>query len=504
MTTATEPVRLLDGEPDEVRRRYPHVAKTLDEMTWVVTPPMLATIQEIYARRLAGERYSELELEERLADARHRGQNALDIDVQTIEYEVASGRGRGGRTGGQIAVLPLYGVMMPRAGLMAQMSGGCSVEAFTNAFKSAVADPDVTSILIDIDSPGGATDLVPELGQAIYDARGEKPIAAIANCDAGSGAYWVAAQVDELAVTPSGMVGSIGCYATHQDLSAALEKMGVRTTIISYGKFKTELNPTEPLSDEAKHAVQNVVDTFGSMFESAVARGRGTTASRVAAEFGQGRMIMAKDAVSAGMADRVATFDQMVSRLARGVVTAGKPTRTSSRSRSMRRFVDAEPSDTCANCPHSEDYHEPDGGPCNSSECGCVGYEAQDGAGNEPLDGTASAGSDRLDALLEGATSRTIACGADELLVLELKGDVDRDTAHELGTEIRKRAGDRQVVVLTNGSTLSVGPDPTHEPAAPAAAQAAEPPARHNLHRRAVRAALRQAASAATEGGTSA
>lgn len=503
MTTATEAVRLLDGEPDEVRRRYPHVAKTLDEMAWVVTPPMLATIQEIYARRLAGHRYSELELEERLADARHRGQT--ELNVTTIEYEVAASSRRGGRTGGQIAVLPLYGVMMPRAGLFAEMSGGCSVEAFTTAFKSAVADPEITSILIDVDSPGGATDLVPELGQAIYDARGEKPIAAIANCDAGSGAYWVAAQVDELAVTPSGMVGSIGCYATHQDLSAALEKLGVKTTIISYGKFKTELNPTEPLSDEAKHAVQNVVDTFGSMFESAVARGRGTTASRVSAEFGQGRMVMAKDAVNAGMADRVATFDQMVSRLARGVVTAGKPTRTSSRS-SVRRFVDAAPSNTCANCPHSLEYHDGEDGPCNSSECGCTGYEPQSGDGNEPLDGTASAR--RLDTLLEGASSRTITVGENELLVLELTGNVDQRTAAELGDEIRKRAGDRQVVVLTNGSTLSVAnrdPGATHEPSAPADAQAAEPPARHNLHRRAVRAALRtNAASAATEGGTSA
>lgn len=503
----TELLLLTEGEPADTRRRLPHVAKTLDEMTWAVTAPMLATIQEIYARRMAGERFSELELDERLATAAHRGVNA--IDVQTIEYHIAGGRGSSGGRTGQIAVLPLYGVMMPRAGLFAQMSGGCSVEQFTAAFNAAMNDPSVSAILIDVDSPGGSTGLVPELGQAIYDARGEKPIAAIANTDAGSGAYWVASQCDELAVTPSGMVGSIGCYGTHQDLSAALEKIGVKTTIISYGKYKTELAPTQPLTPEAKQAVQSVVDEFGTMFEAAVARGRGVTQARVADGFGQGRMVTAKNAVSAGMADRTATFDQMVTRLARGQVKAGKPTRGATATMIGGGFrtveIAATPDDdepmsgTCASCPHDAEMHDGDqnDGPCTTAGCSCDGFDDTDAAD----DTEAAASADPLAALLTGASSHTITTEGRDLIVLELKGEITDTEAQKLGDRIAALAPGRQVVVVTGGSTLTAGPQPdaatpAEEPAALDAA-AQEPDAvRSHLHRRAVRAALRQTASA--------
>jgi hypothetical protein len=49
------------------------------------------------------------------------------------------------------------------------------------------------------------------------------------------------------------------------------------------------------------------------MFVGAVAAGRGVSAAKVLANFGQGRMVLAQDAVAAGMADRVATLDQVLS-----------------------------------------------------------------------------------------------------------------------------------------------------------------------------------------------
>jgi hypothetical protein len=65
---------------------------------------------------------------------------------------------------------------------------------------------------------------------------------------AASAAYWIAAQADELVVTPSGFVGSIGTYAIHEDWSKFNEDFGVLPTYISAGKYKTEGNPDEPLS----------------------------------------------------------------------------------------------------------------------------------------------------------------------------------------------------------------------------------------------------------------
>jgi signal peptide peptidase SppA len=217
-------------------------------------------------------------------------------------------------------VLPLFGVIAPRAAQLNSVSGpsGTGVDAFTRMFRQALADPAVGSILIEIDSPGGRVDGVPELAAEIRKSRGDKPIVAISNTTAASAAYWIASQCDEIVVTPSGEVGSIGVYCAHEDLSGALEQDGVKVTLVSAGKFKTEGNPFEPLSEEAVAAFQADVDAYYTMFVNDVAKGRGVSAAAVRDGFGEGRMVMARDAVAAGMADRVATVDDTVRRLATG------------------------------------------------------------------------------------------------------------------------------------------------------------------------------------------
>jgi hypothetical protein len=58
------------------------------------------------------------------------------------------------------------------------------------------------------------------------------------------------------------------------------------------------------------------------MFVADVARGRGVTVETVRSEFGQGRMVMARDAVKVGMVDRVATFDETLARMERSATGA--------------------------------------------------------------------------------------------------------------------------------------------------------------------------------------
>lgn len=93
------------------------------------------------------------------------------------------------------------------------------------------------------------------------------------------------------------------------------EMIGVKTTLVSAGRFKTELSPFAPLSDEARSAIQAKVDTFYGMFVADVAAGRGVSEQAVRDGFGQGRMVTAAAAAEAGMVDRVDTFDATVQRL---------------------------------------------------------------------------------------------------------------------------------------------------------------------------------------------
>lgn len=235
------------------------------------------------------------------------------------ELELSAAKGdRSKRAGaGAVAVIPLSGVITPRGSLLQMLFGGGSggLLGFRESFREAMGDDSIGAILLDIDSPGGSTDLVTETAAEIRAARGRKPIVALANTDAASAAYWIAAQADEIVVTPSGMVGSIGVFALHVDESKALENEGLDPTFISAGKFKTEGNPLQPLSDSAREHAQRVVDARYADFVADVAAGRQVPVDRVRKGFGEGRALTADDALAEGLVDRIDTFEATVSRM---------------------------------------------------------------------------------------------------------------------------------------------------------------------------------------------
>lgn len=225
---------------------------------------------------------------------------------------------------GRVAVISLYGAILPRAESIQDVSQSAALMVpFQTAFREAANDPGISGIVLDIDSPGGQGDLVPETVAMIRKARrADRPIVAAANTLAASAAYWIASAADELVVTPSGEVGGIGAYILHEDISEALAALGVRMQFIREGARKFEANPFEPLSDQARTALQARVRYMYDLFVKDVATGRHVAESVVRADpeesdkhFGGGRIYPAKEAVRFGMADRVATLDETVARL---------------------------------------------------------------------------------------------------------------------------------------------------------------------------------------------
>lgn len=220
---------------------------------------------------------------------------------------------------GDIVVLPLYGVLTPRGDWF---GGGTALVQFERELAAAMSDPRVLGIVLDIDSPGGLTDHVAEAAAAVRAARRVKPVWAVANSDATSAAYWIAAQASRLLVTPSGHVGSIGVYAIHEDVSMALENVGIRPTVISAGRYKTEATPFAPLSEEARDALQGLVDAMYQLFIRDVARGRGRSVDEVRNGFGEGRVVDAARSEREGMVDGIGTLDDALSGIAAEVRSA--------------------------------------------------------------------------------------------------------------------------------------------------------------------------------------
>lgn len=224
---------------------------------------------------------------------------------------------------GAVAVIPLRGLITPRGSLLSILFGGSGgLQAFRASLREALANDEIGAIVLDVDSPGGSVELVPETAAEVFAARARKPIVAIANAWAASAAYWIASQADELMVTPSGEVGSIGVFSVHDDWSGFNQNLGVLPTYIYAGKHKVEMNPDEPLTDEARAAEQLAIDEYYELFTADVARGRGVTPDAVRSGFGEGRMVTSRRAIGTGLADRVETFEATVSRAAQLAVEA--------------------------------------------------------------------------------------------------------------------------------------------------------------------------------------
>ena len=230
-------------------------------------------------------------------------------------------------SGGGIAVLPLYGVVTQRGNMVDDVSGPgtASTQQFSNMLRAALQDETVTQILIDIDSPGGSVYGVAELADEIVSARAQKPVVAIANSLAASAAYWIGCSASEFYVTPGGEVGSIGVWQAHQDYSKAMDEAGVKTTLISAGKFKVEGNPYAPLDEEAQGFMQSRVDDYYAAFTKAVAKGRGVPISQVRDGMGQGRVLGAEAALASSMVDGIATFEDVVKKMRRNARAQIKP-----------------------------------------------------------------------------------------------------------------------------------------------------------------------------------
>lgn len=202
--------------------------------------------------------------------------------------------------------------MRRTVGLEAE-SGLTSYTTIAAQLDAALASPEVAAILLDIDSPGGESSGVFDLADRIRAAAQVKPVWAVANDMAFSAAYALASAASKVFVSRTGGVGSIGVIAVHVDQSGKDAQDGVRYTAVFAGKRKNDLNPHAPISDTAQAVLQAEVNRIYDLFVETVARHRGLDAHAVRVT--QARLFFGPDAVAAGLADAIGSFDDALTQL---------------------------------------------------------------------------------------------------------------------------------------------------------------------------------------------
>lgn len=273
---------------------YDHVISFALEHPWALTDSMLAIVANILAHRLVGE--------------------ATDPDAIAAALVQRKNLPKPKR-GGRAAIIPVYGVIAPRMNMLSDMSGGTTFEGLTAQLHEAMASEEVKTIIFDVDSPGGNAAGASEFAAEVLKARAVKPIIAQVQHMMASAAYWPLASATQIVASPSAIVGSIGVYTIHDNLTESLAKLGVKRTVIGAGKFKTEGVGGGELTAEAEAHMRSLVTAAYDRFVHDVAVGRGIKDSAVKNGYGEGRALNAAAALDAGMIDRVGTMADTLARL---------------------------------------------------------------------------------------------------------------------------------------------------------------------------------------------
>ncbi len=218
-----------------------------------------------------------------------------------------------GPPSGKVAVIPIHGTLVRRTSGIEAESGLASYTGIAAQLDAALASPEIAAILLDIDSPGGESGGVFDLADRIRAASEVKPVWAVANDMAFSAAYALASAATRVFVARTGGVGSIGVIAMHVDQSVKDAQDGVRYTAVFAGERKNDLNPHEPISNEAHAVLKAEVVRIYDLFVETVARHRGLDADAVRAT--EAGLFFGPDAVATGLADAVGSLEDALTQL---------------------------------------------------------------------------------------------------------------------------------------------------------------------------------------------
>jgi capsid assembly protease len=291
-----------------------HIADRVLNRPLMILPDKLSLIASVLDGRIGidGSAFGDIEAEYL--------KHAPDASRFVGNYELndpnnpAAGKKPYRTTDNGVAIIPVIGSLVNRGGWIGAYSGMTSYEGIKYSLSRAAADPAVSSIVIDLDSPGGEAVGAFEAGDAVRAAAQSKEVVAVVNGMAASAAYAIASAATRIVTTSSGISGSIGVVMLHADYSHRMHEAGVVPTMIFAGARKVDGNPYEKLTAEVKGELSAEINRFYDLFVSSVAVGR-SGMDEAAIRATEARTYIGADAVSVGLADAVGSFESVLSDL---------------------------------------------------------------------------------------------------------------------------------------------------------------------------------------------
>jgi len=198
---------------------------------------------------------------------------------------------------GNSAEIAVKGILTKSPSFLAMLFGGgnTTYADITSALAEAEQNPNITDITLAIDSPGGSIEGLFDALDAIKAAT--KPVTAIGSNTVASAAYAIASQADTIvAANHATMFGSIGVLGTY----------AINKTSVSISSTNAPKKNPDASTPEGVAVIREQLDAIHEIFVGAIASGRGSTTNEINANFGQGGVLLAGEALKRGMIDSVA------------------------------------------------------------------------------------------------------------------------------------------------------------------------------------------------------
>ena len=218
-----------------------------------------------------------------------------------------------------VAIMDISGPLVRYADLFSEISGATSVQNLAwQIFRRRWTPPNVRQILLNINSPGGQVNGIQELADQIRQGAAVKKVTAYVDGQAASAGYWLAAAAPTIYASESSLIGSVGvvCCRDGSHGAGGAKRQGIRRyeIVSSNAPYKRPDVATE----QGRSQILETVDGLSkALFIGRMATFRNqSTAKAVQANFGQGKQFIARQAVGAGMADGIDSFEPLVARLA--------------------------------------------------------------------------------------------------------------------------------------------------------------------------------------------
>jgi protease IV len=187
--------------------------------------------------------------------------------------------------------------------------GAMGSDTIAAAIRAAVKEPQVSAILLRVNSPGGSYVASDMVWREVVRARAAgKPVVVSMGNVAASGGYFISMAADQIVAQPGTITGSIGVLTGKPVLGEALGRAGVSSDLVIQGAHAAMFSQMRPFSADELNLVDNWLDHIYADFTGKVAQGRAMTTEQVH-EIARGRVWTGADAAANGLVDELGGLD---------------------------------------------------------------------------------------------------------------------------------------------------------------------------------------------------